>query len=301
MKKAVTLLLCTALILSLGCSRNLDDTPASSAAPVTSAAAEETNGKSPEQSKPAEEKPVEASSVPAESKPGQGDVPSAAQQPEAAESESPAVSDKKETDPPAFLSAKADVTTERDWRLILVNPDNLIPEGWVPELTMTKYGYQVDSRIVDDVTALIEGAAKDNVSLLICYGYRTLEQSQQLFEKQIRRQLANGLSQEAAVAEAKRWVAPPGTSDHHTGLALDIVTPEYQVLNHGFYDTPAGRWMAEHCWEYGFVIRFPKDKQEITGITYEPWHLRFVGKEHAAAMHEQNLCLEEYFELLYGK
>lgn len=189
---------------------------------------------------------------------------------------------------------------ERDWRLILVNPDNLIPDDYEVELATTKYGYQVDARIVDDVEALIDGAAADGVQLLICYGYRTIEQSQQLFEKQIRQQLSYGLSQEEAVAEAKRWVAPPKTSDHHTGLALDIVTPEYQVLNHGFYNTPAGRWMAENCWDYGFVIRFPEDKQDITGITYEPWHLRFVGKENSLAMRENNECLEEYVARLYG-
>ena len=297
LKKLITLLLCAAMLLSLGCGRNLETKPASAAVSASSSVPTASSEPSPAQP----EQPKEVSAKPDESKPEKSDAPSATQQSEPSEAESPAASGESETEVLPYLSAKADVTTERDWRLILVNPDNLIPEGWVPELTMTKYGYQVDSRIVDDVTALIEGAAKDNVSLIICYGYRTLEQSQQLFEKQIRRQLANGLSQEAAVAEAKRWVAPPGTSDHHTGLALDIVTPEYQVLNHGFYDTPAGRWMEEHCWEYGFVIRFPKDKQDITGITYEPWHLRFVGKEHAAAMREQNLCLEEYFELIYGK
>lgn len=195
---------------------------------------------------------------------------------------------------------KSDEPVERDWRLILVNPDNLIPDDFEVELAMTRYGYQVDARIVADVEAMVEGASADGVQLLICYGYRTTEQSRQLFEKQINQQLARGLSQEEAVAEAKRWVAPPGTSDHHTGLALDIVTPEYQVLNHGFYDTPAGRWMAENCWDYGFVIRFAEDKQDITGITYEPWHLRFVGKENSIAMRDNNECLEEYVARLYG-
>lgn len=189
---------------------------------------------------------------------------------------------------------------ERDWRLMLVGPNNLLPDDWKVSLAMTKYGYEVDARITEDVDSLINAAAQDGVSLIICYGYRTLEQSQQLFEKQLKKQLSYGLSEEEAYAEAKRWVAPPGTSDHHTGLALDIVTPEHQVLNHEFYNTPAGKWMAENSWKYGFVIRFPEDKQDITGITYEPWHLRFVGSEHAAAMHENGECLEEYVERIYG-
>lgn len=187
-----------------------------------------------------------------------------------------------------------------DWRLVLVNFDHPIPEDWSVELTMTRYGYEVDARITDAVDELIAAAAKDGVSLIICYGYRTVEQSQQLFEKQINKQLSLGLTREQAVIEARRWVAPPRTSEHHTGLALDIVTPSHQVLNHAFADTDAGRWMADHSWEYGFVVRFPEDKQEITGITYEPWHLRYVGGEHAAAMHENNECLEEYVTRLYG-
>ena len=210
-------------------------------------------------------------------------------------SSSGAVASVSAPEQPAQPAAEPD-----DWRLVLVNFDHPIPEDWSVELTMTRYGYEVDARITGAVDELIAAAAKDGVSLIICYGYRTLEQSQQLFEKQINKQLSLGLSREQAVIEARRWVAPPGTSEHHTGLALDIVTPSHQVLNHAFADTDAGRWMAAYGWEYGFVVRFPEDKQEITGITYEPWHLRYVGREHAAAMHESGECLEEYVARLYG-
>jgi len=289
LKRYTALLLCIAMIFSVGCSRNL---PAESEKPAAAPqSAVEVKKDPPKQSEPSSEpapKPEE-------------ETPSSEAAPVSSEAEPSSSEAASFSEPPVSLSAKAEVTTERDWRLMLVNPDNILPENFSVDLTMTKYGYEVDSRIVDDVTALIEGAAKDNVKLLICYGYRTLEQSQQLFEKQLRKQRSYGLSEEAALAEAKRWVAPPGTSDHHTGLALDIVTPEHQVLNHAFYNTPAGQWMAEHSWEYGFVIRFPEDKQEITGITYEPWHLRFVGKEHAAEMHKNNECLEEYVARLYGE
>ena len=295
MKRYTALLLCIAMIFSLGCSRNLAAESEKPATVPRSAA---------ETAKPAEQLKPESSSesAPASSAAQPSSAPALSSEAVPTSSAAvPASSETAPTSPEISLSAKADVTTERDWRLMLVNPDHILPENFSVDLTMTKYGYEVDSRIVDDVTALIEGAAKDNVKLLICYGYRTLEQSQQLFDKQLRKQLSYGLSQEAALAEAKRWVAPPGTSDHHTGLALDIVTPEHQVLNHEFFNTPAGQWMAEHSWEYGFVIRFPKDKQEITGITYEPWHLRFVGKEHAAEMHKNNECLEEYVARLYGE
>ena len=301
MKRLIALLLCAALIFSLGCSRSLPTKEEKETKAQSSSSAEEKPVHKETKTEKAKDKKTEDKKT--EEK---AESSSAA---EAPKEEKPAVKAEEKSPAPVVSepasaapsnSENASFSGERDWRLMLVKPDNLIPEDYKPDLTMTKYGYEVDSRIVEDVTALIDGAKKDNVSLIICYGYRTLAQSQQLFEKQLKKQLSYGLSQEAALAEAKRWVAPPGTSDHHTGLALDIVTPEYQVLNHGFFNTPAGQWMHENSWKYGFVIRFPEDKQEITGITYEPWHLRFVGKEHAAAMHEKNLCLEEYVAEVYG-
>ena len=81
----------------------------------------------------------------------------------------------------------------------------------------------------------------------------------------------------------------------YTHLA-DIVTPTYQMLDAGFADTPAGQWLSEHAAEYGFVLRYPQDKQEVTGIIYESWHYRFVGKTHAKLMKESGLCLEEYLQ-----
>lgn len=211
-----------------------------------------------------------------------------------------------ESQPPVSSSEisvpSSEVTAELDdWRLMLVNFEQPLPEGWSVDLTMTRYGYEVDTRITDAVDELIAAASNDGVSLIICYGYRTIEQSRQLFEKQVNKQLSLGLSQEEALVEARRWVAPPGTSEHHTGLALDIVTLSHQVLNHAFANTDAGIWMAAHSWEYGFVIRYPEDKQDITGITYEPWHVRYVGKEHAAAMHANDECLEEYVARLKDK
>ena len=203
----------------------------------------------------------------------------------------------KEEEPSSSVSSSASAD---DWRLILVNPWHVLEEELDVELADTAYGYQVDARIVDDLDAMMQKAKSDGVDLLICYGYRTFAQSEALFEKQINRQLAANPSytREQAAEAAKKWVAPPGTSDHHTGLALDIVTPSNQVLNDDFAMTDAAKWMAAHGWEYGFVIRFPADKTDITGIAYESWHLRYVGREHAAVMHEKNLCLEEYVEAI---
>lgn len=110
------------------------------------------------------------------------------------------------------------------------------------------------------------------------------------------------ITQEEREANVATYSCAPGTSDHQTGLAVDIVQTslpwQYQSLIQEFGETEAGKWLAENCWKFGFVLRFPADKEEITGIIYEPWHFRYVGRTHAEQMHELNMCLEEYIEYL---
>lgn len=110
------------------------------------------------------------------------------------------------------------------------------------------------------------------------------------------------ITQAEREANVATYSCPPGTSEHQSGLAVDVVQTslpsQYQSLIQEFGETEAGKWLAENCWKFGFVLRFPQDKEEITGIIYEPWHFRFVGRTHAAAMNEMNMCLEEYIEYL---
>ena len=94
--------------------------------------------------------------------------------------------------------------------------------------------------------------------------------------------------------EAARWVALPGTSEHHTGLALDIVSSSYTALTRRQEKTAEQQWLMEHCWEYGFILRYPEEKGDITGIYYEPWHYRYVGREAALEIRDSGLCFEEY-------
>ena len=105
-----------------------------------------------------------------------------------------------------------------------------------------------------------------------------------------------GYTRASAAAAAARWVAPPGTSEHQLGLAVDIVAGSFQVLDSRQEKTAEQQWLMEHCWEYGFILRYPSDKSDITGIAYEPWHYRYVGEKAAREMTEQGLCLEEYLE-----
>ena len=88
----------------------------------------------------------------------------------------------------------------------------------------------------------------------------------------------------------------PGTSEHQLGLAVDLVDASYQVLDEAQASTPAQQWLMAHCWEYGFILRYPAEKQDITGIIYEPWHYRYVGRDHAQAIRQSGQCLEEFLQ-----
>ena len=131
----------------------------------------------------------------------------------------------------------------------------------------------------------------------ICSSYRTQAKQTYLYNNKITRLRNAGYSKAAALEEAGRWVARPGTSEHQLGLALDIVSSSYQALTKKQEKTAEQKWLMEHCWEYGFILRYPSDKSEITGIGYEPWHYRYVGREVALDVRESGLCFEEYLLL----
>lgn len=188
--------------------------------------------------------------------------------------------------------------TEEDWRLLLVNPWNKLPEDDEVELAALSNGLKVDKRIYEDLEAMLSACREAGLRPIVCSAYRTQATQERLYNNKIARLRAAGWTGDALLTEAARWVAPPGTSEHQTGLALDIVAASYQLLDDAQADTAEQQWLMEHCWEYGFILRYPEDKTEITGIGYEPWHYRYVGRETAAAIHESGLCLEEYLRAL---
>ena len=185
-----------------------------------------------------------------------------------------------------------------DWKLLLVNPWNKLPENYTVTLKRLANGLQVDERIYDDLNAMLTDCWKAGLHPVVCSAYRPHATQVRLHNNKIARLRWAGYSYEAAVKEAGRWVAVPGTSEHETGMALDIVSYSYQLLNEQQENTAEQKWFMEHCWEYGFILRYPKDKTEVTGIGYEPWHYRYVGREHAAKLYESGLCLEEYITAL---
>lgn len=202
--------------------------------------------------------------------------------------------------PPADEGAAADAASdEADGLLLLVNPWTPLPEDFVPgELVPVQNDQAVDARAYPDLQDMLGDMSQAGLSPLICSSYRSQERQQELYDNKVQRVMDEGVSLEAAQAEAARWVARPGTSEHQTGLAVDIVSLSNQMLDETQESTPEFQWLAENAWKYGFILRYPNDKTEKTGIAYEPWHFRFVGKEAAEEMHDLGLCLEEYLESL---
>lgn len=185
---------------------------------------------------------------------------------------------------------------KEEYYLLLANAENPLPQDWSIQTEEVQNGYEMDKRAAPAMREMIQAAKEDGVELMLCSAYRSVEKQQQLFDRSQQAYMAQGMSEEEAYAKTATETAIPGTSEHQTGLAADIVTPTYQMLDAGFADTPAGQWLSEHAAEYGFVLRYPQDKQEVTGIIYESWHYRFVGKTHAKLMEESGLCLEEYLQ-----
>lgn len=177
-----------------------------------------------------------------------------------------------------------------DWRLILVNASHKIPENYEITLLTLSNGRKIDERIYPDLQEMFDDARVEGVYPKVGEGYRTREEQEEIMENKIRTFEAEGHSHKQAVKLAKEWVAEPGTSEHELGLALDINAAD------GEEPWDVYTWLANNAYKYGFILRYPQGKEAITGIDYEPWHYRYVGREAAANMYNQGLTLEEYLQ-----
>lgn len=195
-----------------------------------------------------------------------------------------------------------------DWELILVGPSQKITEE-VPasDLVTLDNGMLLNQKIVNAYQALVAAAKQAGFSLVLISAYRSVSYQTEVFQGYVDEAMNQGLTEEAAIAQVKETSTEPGFSEHHTGLAFDIIDEEWnrnftdQPLSQNFGETPGGQWLAEHAREYGFILRYPQDKESITEITYEPWHFRYVGVESAKYIEENNLSLEEYIQQLKEK
>ncbi len=203
-----------------------------------------------------------------------------------------------EEEPEAAVQEKNDAPTidPNDWRLILVNKQNPVPDDFTVKLSGISDSMQVDERIIADVYKMMDAASDDGVNLMICSAYRSYDRQKTLFNNKINKLMGEGMTYLEAYKVGSMNVTVPGTSEHHLGLALDILTGSYTKMDDGFGDTAAGKWLAENASDYGFILRYPKGKEDITGIVYEPWHFRYVGREYAKDIEERGVCLEEYLK-----
>ncbi len=178
--------------------------------------------------------------------------------------------------------------------LTLVNPWNELPEDWQVDLVTLSNGLQIDRRCYDALQEMMDACREAGYEPLICSAYRTQETQQNLFNNKVAKLEAGGKSHDEAVQEAGTVVAVPGTSEHQLGLAVDVVDVNNQNLTEEQEKTPTQKWLMANSWRYGFIHRYPNSKSDITGIIYEPWHYRYVGKDAAQEIFNKGITLEEY-------
>lgn len=181
------------------------------------------------------------------------------------------------------------------WNLILVNDWNAVPSSYEQMANMEYFGNErMDSRAATAMRAMLKaGAAYD---IRVVSAYREKSRQERLYNNEVKRWQNRGYPLERAKKVAVTIVKPPGHSEHNTGLTADLGGSGNYRLEEDFEQTAAFRWLKEHCAEYGFILRFPKGKDAITGVIYEPWHYRYVGTEHAREIMERGLSLEEYLQ-----
>lgn len=181
-----------------------------------------------------------------------------------------------------------------DWNLILVNRTHPLPDDFEVELKSIGSGHQIDARAYDDYAAMIQAARKDGVYVYVTSSYRSMDKQISLHEAKIEEGVMMGYSYAQAKERAAEVVAVPGTSEHQAGLALDFVSAEYRKLDEKQENTKGFQWLKENCYDYGFILRYPNGKTKETGIIYEPWHFRYVGKRAAREIRASGQTLEEY-------
>ncbi len=182
-----------------------------------------------------------------------------------------------------------------EWYLFLLNPTHTVDSSWSVPMTYLDEEYRLDSRIITAYKDMVKAAANDGVWLYPVSCYRSYETQNRLYWNRVERAKRDNpsFSQKEAEDYAATIVARPGTSEHQSGLAID-----FNSLEQDFGSTKAGKWLYTHCNDYGFILRYEKEKQSLTGVIWEPWHFRFVGVKHAKRMTELGYCLEEYIDYI---
>lgn len=228
---------------------------------------------------------------------GSSDAPESTAPPETTEDVTEAP-----TEPP-YVGTLPDMSSSL---LLLVNRECPLGADYAPDLTMLSNGLSVDTRCYDDLMAMLHAGEEATVTVdgeevalefIVCSAYRTYDDQEKLFNEDVQALLDIGKTREEAIAEVQKLTMPAGCSEHQSGLAVDIVAMSNQRLDETQGETAEQQWLQAHCTEYGFVQRYPTDKSDITGIDFESWHYRYVGREAAQFMAENGLTLEELWAL----
>lgn len=210
-----------------------------------------------------------------------------------------------ETEQEQEVYYKRNYSYYNDTYLRLVNVDHPLPDDYVPPevVKIKNSSYKMEPEAAKAVREMVDDMKAVGLKPKITSTFRTYEKQVELHERkvaQMRKKYGSSKTEEEARAIAATIVAIPNTSEHQTGLAVDIVGPDGTTDN--FEGTAEAKWLEENSWKYGYILRYPVDKTEVTKIIYEPWHFRYVGVENAKAIYESGLCLEEYIErLVTGK
>ncbi len=176
------------------------------------------------------------------------------------------------------------------WQYKLASASNPIGDYAPPELTELEWYNAFDSRAAVSLMNMVEAGRAEGLNVVLQSTYRSYDEQTFLFNRKVQ-ELGGDEARAATI------VLPPGTSEHQLGLCADITNANYEVLTQDLENTDTYQWLLAHCAEYGFILRYPADKEDITGVIYEPWHFRYVGEEAAAYIMEHGLCLEEFLAL----
>lgn len=178
--------------------------------------------------------------------------------------------------------------------VLLVNPWNPLRSDYEIDLVEIEDGWMVDRQAYEQLKAMFEDMRAAGLYPYFSSTYRSQGDQQAIWRQYVQRYMAAGYDEAQANAMTAAYVAVPSTSEHHTGLAMDIVGHDYFYSGHTGSTKAVQAWLAEHCWEYGFILRYTAEKQSITGFAPETWHFRYVGTEVSMDMKGTGLCLEEY-------
>ncbi len=184
--------------------------------------------------------------------------------------------------------------------VLLVNPWNPLPDDYVPDLVTLEDGHRVSTLCLDALNRMLSDARAAGYYPGFSSTYRTEADQSRIWDDYVKNYMDQGYTPEQANAMTAGYVAVPGTSEHHTGLAMDIVGYDYLYGTYPGSTMAVQQWLAEHCWEYGFILRYQADKTAITGFNPETWHFRYVGTEVSMDMKDSGLCLEEYLGAVHN-